>query len=143
MVSKLLMSSKIFEEIIEIVVKNYPIESCGIMSGIIKGENAHVYCVRELRNILGSKSGFWFDYNEWMEKILECKKLGYEYLGLFHSHARENALLSLSDRHRMLECPGEIWLIIAYKPETKVEYTAWVIEGYDKPLKRLQVEITR
>ena len=121
-----------------IIKKNNPIESCGILSGIIK-ENYYIRCIRELKNILKSDKAFWFSYKEWIQKIMECKKMGYQYIGLFHSHNRDEALLSLSDRQRMLECPGEVWMIVAYSKGKVRDIQAWVIKGYNEPLEKLDI----
>lgn len=136
---KVIIPKKIYSKIFRIVKKRFPIEACGVLLGFINGHTARIEYIEELHNILRSTRAFWFDEKDWIKKILEGKRKGYQYLGLFHSHPREEALPSLSDRHRMLECPGEIWLIIAYKPGIDPSFTAWRVDNWESSITRLRV----
>jgi len=135
------IAAQTWREIIKIVEERYPIEACGALFGSIHREVAKVTAVEELENILSSPKAFWFDVKDWMNAIIKHKNAGREYLGLFHSHGREQPLLSLSDRQRMLECPGEIWIIVAYRPSAEPKAAAWIIKGYGQGLAQLPVEI--
>jgi len=128
--STLVLEESVLNELKNIVRKEYPLEICGVLAGKIVGEKAFVKEYRILENILESSSRFWFDEREWMRIICEFKDKGLDYIGLFHSHPNGSALPSLADRHRMMECPGEIWLIIAYAPEKGFDICAWVISDY-------------
>lgn len=130
-----------WRRMIEIVREKYPVEACGALFGSVHREVARVSAVEELENVLSSPEAFWFDVRDWMNAIIRHRNAGREYLGLFHSHRREQPLLSLSDRQRMLECPGEIWVIVAYKPGAEPKAAAWVIKGYGQGLAQLPVEI--
>jgi len=93
---------------------SYPVEACGILLGRSESGMALVTRVVPLRNVRESRTEFWIDEKEWMERILHAGRLGLEYIGLYHSHPDGDPLPSPSDRHRMLECPGEVWLIVGY-----------------------------
>jgi len=138
---EIVLPRRIVSRIIDIIEESFPIEACGILLGTIKGKVARVEHVESLDNILGSSRAFWFDERDWMQKIIEGKRKGYRYIGLFHSHFREDAIPSLSDRHRMLECPGEVWLIVAYKPGMKPSFTAWRIDDWGSSILKLKILI--
>lgn len=141
MVHELIIRKEIFENIIEHVKEEYPIEACGILLGRIKEGQAIVEGSRRLKNILASNTSFWFDVREWIGAILSAKREGLDYIGLYHSHNREQPLPSLSDRHRMMECPGEIWLIVAYMPHRKPRAAAYRIDDYGSAITRVPVLI--
>jgi len=127
----------VFEKILRHIREEYPNEACGIMVGDIDG----LYIVREvyrLKNILNIKYRFWFDIHEWIEKITYARKKGYKYIGVYHSHSNRSILPSLSDSERMLECPGEIWLIISYNIGN-IRYAAWTILGYELGLTKINI----
>jgi len=133
------LSRNAYVRLVELVKEAYPAEACGVLAGRIEGETANVIVVEKLRNILSSPSRFWFNVGEWMDKILRLNRLGLEYIGLFHSHSREEPILSMSDMERMLECPGEIWLVAAYVPGRPPRISAWRMEGYGISLTRLKI----
>ena len=138
---KLAIPRSIAQEILEHVKREYPIEACGVLFGRIEGGSALVERITPLRNILGSTTAFWFDVRDWMGAIMEAKRERLEYVGLYHSHAREQPLPSLADRHRMLECPGEVWLIVAYVPGGETRFAAYRIDDYGSSIARVQVEL--
>lgn len=132
----------LLEEILDLVKTRYPIEVCGVLLGRIEGSVAEVNRVKELMNLLGSSTGFWFDVKDWMRAILEGKELGLDYIGIFHSHDRSEPKPSLQDMERMVECPGEIWLILSFKPEDYYKVAAWSITGYDLATRSIKIKIT-
>lgn len=140
-VYELVIRKGVFEEIVRHVREEYPIEACGILLGKIEGGRATVERSRRLRNVLASNTAFWFDVREWMEAILSARREGFDYIGLYHSHNREQPLPSLSDRHRMMECPGEIWLIVAYTPNHEPRAAAYRIDDYGSAITRVLVQV--
>ena len=72
-----------------------------------------------------------------MSSILEAKSRDLEYIGIFHSHTRDSPIPSLADRHRMLECPEEVWVIISYTPQTGARATAWRIDDWGSSIMKL------
>lgn len=140
-VYKLAIPGSVAREILEHVRREYPIEACGALFGFVKGGCATVERSVPLRNILGSSTAFWFDVRDWMTAIINAKREGLDYIGLYHSHAREQPLPSLADKHRMLECPGEVWLIVAYVPDREPCFAAYRIDDYGSSIARVQVEL--
>lgn len=139
---KLRMSLAIASRLEQIARTAGPVEACGVLLGRIEGEIAVVEDVVRLENVLRSRDRFWFDLREWMRAVLEGKKRGFEYIGIFHTHPRRGLLPSLSDRQRMLECPGEIWLILALGDEG-LEMAAWRVDDWDIGISRVRVEVGR
>ncbi|OYT38922.1 hypothetical protein B6U96_03135 [Archaeoglobales archaeon ex4484_92] len=131
----------VYDNIINIIEKHYPLEACGVLLGKIENETAKVVEVKEIKNVLESTSMFWFDIKEWMNVILEAKERKLEYIGLFHSHIKGSPIPSLPDRHRMLECPEEVWIIVSYKLGTKPDIAAWRINDFGSSIMKLRLEI--
>ena len=141
-VRKILLSRSAYNNIISIVKARYPREACGVMLGRIKGDTAFINEISEIRNIFESSYRFWFDVREWMETILKAREKGLEYIGLFHSHPRRSPIPSMADRHRMLECPEEVWIIVSYAPKSGVEMTAWRIDDWGSSIMKLFLIVT-
>jgi len=138
---KLAIPRGIAQGIVEHVEREYPIEACGALLGRVEGGTAFVEKAVPLKNVLGSSTAFWFDDRDWMRTIMDARREGLEYIGLYHSHAREQPLPSLADRHRMIECPGEVWLIIAYRPGSEPRFAAYRIDDYGSAVMRVEVEL--
>ena len=139
--TELRIAESAWRRILSDVVSSFPIEACGVLLGHVEGHIALVREAKRLRNILASNRAFWFDVAEWMSAILEGRERGLEYIGVYHSHPREDPILSLSDRQRMLECPGEVWLVVGYLPGREPKAAAWVIRGYGLGVDRVRVTI--
>lgn len=140
--STLVLRRSTLDELKSIVEKEYPLEVCGVLAGKIVDKRAFVEEYKILENILESSTRFWFDERKWMETVCEFKRKGLEYIGLFHSHPDGSVLPSLADRHRMMECPGEIWLILAYSPKKGFDICAWVISDYISSFSKVNLVIT-
>ncbi|MEM2677744.1 MAG: M67 family metallopeptidase [Thermofilaceae archaeon] len=138
---ELVIRKGVFEEILSHVKEEYPIEACGILLGHVREGKGFAERAKRLRNILASNTSFWFDVREWMSAILDARKEGLSYIGLYHSHGREQPLPSLSDQHRMLECPGEVWLIVAYIPDSEPKAAAYRIDDFGSAIARVPVRI--
>lgn len=138
---ELIIRKDVFDEILKHVIEEHPIEACGILLGRVHEGRGIVEKALRLRNILASNASFWFDLREWMSAILNARKEGLSYIGIYHSHTREQPLPSLSDKHRMLECPGEVWLIVAYVPECKPQAAAYRIDDFGSAIARVIVRI--
>lgn len=137
----MVVPESVLSEILGHVRDEYPIEACGILLGTIEGERGVVRRARRMKNLLASSSAFWFDVREWMAAILGARREGLGYIGLYHSHGREQPLPSLSDRHRMLECPGEVWLIVAYLPDREPRLAAYRVDDFGSAITRVEVKI--
>jgi len=136
------LSREAYLDLYHHISEKYPLEACGILLGKIENGIAIVTRILPLRNIKESRTEFWIDEKEWIEKILEAQKQGLEYIGLYHSHPDAEPLPSPSDRHKMLECPGEVWLIVGYSP-SGINMAAYRVgdDGYSLLSLRVQKSI--
>lgn len=100
-------------------------ESVWMVFGESYGEEIRV---KELVLMEKSAKGRFFriDPVEWMENILERQGEDLSYVGIAHSHLSSTAKPSPLDVYFMMECPGEIWLIVSV-PLKKI--TAWTWSG--------------
>ncbi len=140
-IEKLRMKKSVLDDIKSHIRDEYPVEAVGILVGYILGEVAYVEKNARLRNILGSSHRFWFNEVEWMEKILNYRRDGYEYIGIYHSHSFGEPIPSISDQERMIECPGEIWFIVSYKPDNFLKYSAWKLDEQGHGLAKVETRI--
>ncbi len=140
-VYELVLPESVLGEILRHIKEEYPVEACGIMVGVVEGGRGLVKRVRRMRNALASPHAFWFDVREWMQGILDAQREGLSYIGLYHSHAREQPLPSLSDQHRMLECPGEVWLIVASRPSCEPRLAAYRVDDFGSAVARVRVSV--
>ncbi|HDI74439.1 MAG: hypothetical protein DRJ52_07340 [Thermoprotei archaeon] len=140
---RLLLKRSVFEEIRRESEKAYPLEACGVLFGRLEGEEAIVSKYRSLRNVIETPGRFWFSEREWMKVICEERKLGLDYIGLFHSHPRGSPIPSPADRHRMLECPGEVWVIAAYEPKKLFKLCAWVILDLNWSFSKIYITVVQ
>lgn len=137
--TRLLVPEGLWREMIRIVESRYPVEACGALFGELRGGEALLKEVVELTNIYVSSRRFWIDEAEWMRAIMSMRRRGLEYIGLFHSHGGEAISPSMSDLHRMIECPGEVWVIIRYSPPQRPAAAAWTIGGYGAGLTPIEM----
>ncbi len=126
----LIIPRSILNKMIDHVKAHYPREVCGVMIGYSEGTKIFVRAAIPLSNLSLSQNRFWFDEREWMKIIIEFSKKGLDYIGIYHSHPDSSPLPSMNDLERMLECPGEIWVIVSYSPPNKIDIKAWTIPSY-------------
>lgn len=137
----LVLTNEVFNHIIEEAKRAYPSETCGIMGGTLKDEEIVVSYTRKLFNISTEKSKFWFNELDWIQEVISLTSHGLEYIGLYHSHPNSKPIPSLNDLERMVECPGEIWLILSYIQPNVTSLGAWVIPKFNSGLMRIPVII--
>ena len=138
---ELVIPQRVLEAVVNHVREEYPVEACGVLVGRVKDGGGAVERSIRLRNVLASSYAFWFDVKEWMKAVLEAQREGLSYIGIYHSHHREQPLPSLSDIHRMLECPGEVWLIVAYLPSREPRLAAYRIDDFGSAIASVRVRI--
>jgi len=131
-VYSLVLPGEVLGGILQHAREVYPEEACGVLLGVVERGRGVVLRAAPLRNVLRSRESFWFEEREWMEVVLRGRGEGLEYIGLYHTHPDKSPVPSLSDRHRMLECPGEVWLIVGLEPGGGVSLAAYRVgdDGY-------------
>lgn len=109
---KLILPHKVLNEIIAHSLERYPKEACGVLSGKVHEGEYFVMKAEKLEK--GSHyTSFILDLNSWMSIIMKSKLEDMQYIGIYHSHPDSDPIPSNEDLHCMLECPGEIWLIVS------------------------------
>ena len=132
---------EVLDKIIKYAVNAYPDECCGVLLGR-GGLKALVDEEVPLKNVYeGCPGRFWFSDEQWIEALRYAMARGKDYIGLYHSHPDGSVLPSLSDRHRMLTVPSEVWLIVAVSKDEKVEYMAWRIYDEESSVVKLPIEV--
>ena len=139
----LVLTNEAFNNIVEETKQAYPSETCGVMGGTFKGEKIVVSYTRRLLNVSVEESKFWFNELDWIQEVISLTSHGLEYIGLYHSHPNSRAMPSLSDLERMIECPGEIWLILSYTPPNAISLGAWTVPSFSSGLMRIPVIVKR
>ncbi len=107
--------------ILEKIVPRGDLEEAGALLGTVSGGEA---VVSEAVPLAWGVGGFRVDPVKWMRTVLDGEERGLEYIGMYHTHVRGRARPSPLDVRYMMECPGEVWLIV-----TPEEARAWVWGG--------------
>jgi len=84
-------------------------EEAGVLLGRVEGESGVVEEAWRLAEGVGS---FRLNPVEWMRAVLRGEEMGLEYLGIYHTHPGGPPRPSPLDVRYMMECPGEVWLIV-------------------------------
>ncbi len=139
---RLLLTERARDAIVSDARARYPREACGVMGGVAAARDALlVVDALRLGNVASRREAFWFDELEWIERVGELRRAGLLYVGVYHSHPGPSVAPSPSDLERMIECPGEVWLIVAYEPGLPPRLGAWVVPGFGLAAHRLRVEV--
>jgi len=95
-----------------------------------------LYHVLEAYKLRGTytQGTFRVDFGDWVEAVRRATSNGLEYIGLLHIHKDSQSTPSPLDLRRMMECPGEVWVILS-----KSGVRAWV---YESELRELVVFVT-
>ncbi len=107
------------------------LEESGILLGRIKDDEGFIEYAYKLAEGVNS---FRIDPVKWMKAVLKGEDRGLEYIGIYHTHPGGAAKPSPLDIRYMMECPGEVWLIVARK-----EAAAWTWGSAG--LKRLELAV--
>ncbi|RLF24096.1 MAG: hypothetical protein DRN15_04155 [Thermoprotei archaeon] len=137
---KLLIPEYILDDILKDAMRSYPREICGVLLGNTDGMLYRVNLAEKLMQGRGEEGYFLMDLNEWMGCIMRARKQGLSYIGMYHSHPNGSPMPSSVDMHRMLECPGEIWLIVAVE-KGLASYAAYVAPTSSSAIIRVPVEV--
>ncbi len=138
----LLIPNSILLNIIRNVQRSYPYEVAGVLLGSEFRDFYKVRTVYHFKKCRITEYSFNFDIMEWMHVITNGRRSGLAYLGLYHSHPNAHAIPSNIDIHRMIECPGEIWLIIALPEANTIEYAAYTVLDPASALLKLNIIIS-
>ncbi len=112
----------------EVIDKSYPIEACGVIIGI----KNDVWITKEVvptRNELKSSIRFKIPAEDFYNADKKAERLGFEIIGIFHSHIDQKPYLSKFDVEYTKWTPEQVWVVIGYhKNEKKAEMKAFFKE---------------
>lgn len=127
-------------EILDHVKKTYPLECCGLLAGIDKGQK-EVIAVYALKNLNTKRAcdRYEIDPAEYMKADQEAAKRGIQIIGVYHSHPDHPSRPSEFDASRAWE--GYSYLIIAIKNGEECEFKSWIFLESEKTFKEEEVKI--
>lgn len=123
------------EELIRHSKEVFPMEACGIMVGVLKGDNKMVQRIYKTRNILNSTSKYLVDSEEQYRIFLEAEKNSLEVCGFYHSHPYWPAQISETDKSQV-SYPNLSYLIYSI-PENDLK--SWVLKNKKFELEKIEV----
>jgi len=113
MISQLIISNELLQEMVDHVTHHAPLEACGLLAG--KGNR--VEKVIGVRNQAQSSARFVMDPYEQLEAFDWIESNGLDLLGIFHSHPAGPETVSATDIaeaayevvHVVLSRKGDLW----------------------------------
>lgn len=97
----IILKKVFFEQIVKQCKQEYPNEACGILAGKevrVNGQHSRaVEKIYEMVNIEKSPSFFSMNPDEQFKVNKDIRNLGFEMIGLYHSHVRSQAYPSTED----------------------------------------------
>ena len=103
-----------------------PEEACGVLIG----RGAIVERAVAIENVADDKAhGFSFCGRAWLDVLMMCEQMGYEVVGVYHSHPSSDARLSAHDLKMMREqMPNVVQLVVSLRGE-QPEMGVYVLDG--------------
>ena len=135
---RLRIRRELINRIIREAEEAYPDEVIGVLLGRCIGEE---YEVLEAVRLGKARGRFTLDDARWLRAALSGRERGLEYLGVYHSHPDGSARPSGADLHVMLQCPGEVWLIVAIGRDGVKDVRAYTVPGPAAAHRRLELII--
>ena len=117
-----------YEKILEHAKKGLPNEACGLLGGVIEGDNQVVTDVYLLRNVDESNEHFSMDPAEQLAAVKDIRAKGRQLLGNFHSHPESPSRPSEEDKRLAYDSTAE-YLILSLQEENHPVLKAF---GVDK-----------
>lgn len=117
------------------------VEAYGVIGGYKLISEDSIKLVVKARipiNKFSYRKYFVLDQVAWINAILKLKKRGLKYLGIYHVHPEGPPIPSNADLHMMLQCPGEVWLIVSLEDASCCAYYAPTFHAKHR---RLDVEL--
>ena len=123
----LYISNELSDFIKQHAVQTYPFECCGFMYGRIDGDRRSVLHVEQATN---SKEGdqrrrFEITPAEYLHAEKQADRLGYELIGIYHSHPDSPAIPSEHDRSQAM--PFFSYIIASVSRDEVKDITSWLL----------------
>ncbi|MDO4623428.1 MAG: M67 family metallopeptidase [Eubacteriales bacterium] len=119
MAIKIRLHSSDYDKMLEHCRKGLPNEVCGLLGGVVNGEEKEVKKVYLLTNIDESNEHFSMDPREQLQAVKDMRANGYVMIGNFHSHPESPSRPSEEDK-RLAYDPSIEYMILSLAEEEPV-----------------------
>ena len=109
-----------YQVILKHAIDGLPNEACGLLAGVLSGEEKHIKKVYTLTNVDASNEHFSIDPAEQLDAVKDMRKNGLVMLGNFHSHPESPSRPSEEDKR------------LAF--DTKVDYLILSLQDREQPV---------
>ena len=133
------LSKSDYEKILAHAEKELPNEACGLIGGIIDGENKEVKKVYLLTNIDHSNEHFSLDPKEQLAAIKDMRANGFVPLGNWHSHPESPSRPSEEDKRLAYDSKAS-YMILSLMDRNQPVLNSFRIEGTDSYKEELIIE---
>ena len=133
------LSKSDYEKILAHAEKELPNEACGLIGGIIDGENKEVKKVYLLTNIDHSNEHFSLDPKEQLAAIKDMRANGFVPLGNWHSHPESPSRPSEEDKRLAYDSKAS-YMILSLMDRNQPVLNSFRIECTDSYKEELIIE---
>ena len=133
------LSKSDYEKILAHAEKELPNEACGLIGGIIDGENKEVKKVYLLTNIDHSNEHFSLDPKEQLAAIKDMRANGFVPLGNWHSHPESPSRPSEEDKRLAYDSKAS-YMILSLMDRDQPVLNSFRIEGQNSEKEELIIE---
>ena len=133
------LSKSDYEKILAHAEKELPNEACGLIGGIIDGENKEVKKVYLLTNIDHSNEHFSLDPKEQLTAIKDMRANGFVPLGNWHSHPESPSRPSEEDKRLAYDSKAS-YMILSLMDRNQPVLNSFRIEGQNSEKEELIIE---
>ena len=133
------LSKSDYEKILAHAEKELPNEDCGLIGGIIDGENKEVKKVYLLTNIDHSNEHFSLDPKEQLTAIKDMRANGFVPLGNWHSHPESPSRPSEEDKRLAYDSKAS-YMILSLMDRNQPVLNSFRIEGQNSEKEELIIE---
>ena len=133
------LSKSDYEKILAHAEKELPNEACGLIGGIIDGENKEVKKVYLLTNIDHSNEHFSLDPKEQLAAIKDMRANGFVPLGNWHSHPESPSRPSEEDKRLAYDSKAS-YMILSLMDRDQPVLNSFRIEGQNSEKEELFIE---
>lgn len=117
-----------YEKMLAHALNERPDEACGLIGGVIEGEDKHIKKVYLLTNIDHSNEHFSLDPKEQLAAIKDMRANGWVPLGNWHSHPESPSRPSEEDKRLAYDSKAS-YLILSLMDEANPVLNSFHIEG--------------
>lgn len=133
------LSKADYEKILAHAVKELPDEACGLIAGIIEGEDKIIKKVYLLTNIDHSNEHFSLDPKEQLAAVKDMRSQGLVPLGNWHSHPESPSRPSEEDKRLAYDSKASYMILSLMDRENPV-LNSFRIEGSNAEKENLIIE---